>query len=323
MFTLFLHFGYNKNDPVSEEGVIQFLNFAFAHGAHEGKIFCPCTKCGNVRRADKEEAMEHLLWNGMLMGYTRWIYHQEGPSRAMNPNAHRVPDDPIIQDEMHEVLHDIYPRTSHDDDNGPAGEEDDPTDASTDKPDADAEKFFKLLQDVEHELYPGSKFTKLSLVVRLFHIKCLNGWSNKSFIMLLELLKEALPEGAVLPNSFYETKKIVRDLGLHYDKIDACPNDCMLFWKEASNEETCRICGASKWKTTEGHLEDHGTHSSSRDSKVPAKILRHFPLKPRLQRLYMSTKTTSFMTWHNHNRTKDDILRHPADSTAWQTLDLG
>ncbi|XP_077247212.1 uncharacterized protein LOC143886926 [Tasmannia lanceolata] len=35
----------------------------------------------------------------------------------------------------------------------------------------------------------------------------------------------------------------------------------------------------------------------------------------------MSTKTASFMTWHYENRTKDDILRHPADSTAWQTFD--
>ncbi|XP_077250153.1 uncharacterized protein LOC143889727 isoform X1 [Tasmannia lanceolata] len=35
----------------------------------------------------------------------------------------------------------------------------------------------------------------------------------------------------------------------------------------------------------------------------------------------MSTKTASFMTWHHDNRTKDDILRHPADSAAWQTFD--
>ncbi|XP_077224998.1 uncharacterized protein LOC143858225 [Tasmannia lanceolata] len=264
--------------------------------------------------------MAHLLWHGMLSGYTRWIYHGERSTLGRDDNANRVVDEPIIEDEMHEVLHDLYPRSNHDDD-GQADEDVELADASRDGPCGDAEKFYKLLQDAEHELYPGSKFTKLSFVVRLFHIKCLNGWSNKSFTMLLELLKEVLPEGAALPKSFYETKKIVGDLGLHYDKIDACPNDCMLYWKEASNEETCRMCGASRWKTTEWYSEDQGTHSSSTYPKVPAKILRHFPLKPRLQRLYMSTKTASFMTWHHDNRTKDDILRHPADSASWQTFD--
>ena len=38
-------------------------------------------------------------------------------------------------------------------------------------------------------------------------MKCLNGWSNKSFTMLLELLNEAFPEGETLPNDYYEAKK--------------------------------------------------------------------------------------------------------------------
>ncbi|XP_077248875.1 uncharacterized protein LOC143888370 [Tasmannia lanceolata] len=239
----------------------------------------------------------------------------------MSNNEYQAPHEPIIQDELHELLNDIHPRSSHDHDNRPLDEEGHSADARMDELNGHEDKFFKLLEDAEQELYPGSKFTKLSFVVRLFHIKCLNGWSNKSFTMLLELLKEVLPKGEALPKFFYETKKIIRDLGLHYDKIDACPNDCMLYWKEASNDSQCRICGASRWKTIEGNSDEQRTHSSTREQKVPAKILRHFPLKPTLQRLYMSTKTASFMTWHYENRTKDDILRHLAGSTAWQTFD--
>ena len=33
-------------------------------------------------------------------------------------------------------------------------------------------------------------------------MKCLNGWSNKSFTMLPELLKETLPEGETLPSNY-------------------------------------------------------------------------------------------------------------------------
>lgn len=54
--------------------------------------------------------------------------------------------------------------------------------------------------------------------------------------MLLQLLKKAFPEGETLPNSFYETKKIRKKLGLDYKKIDAYPNDCILYIKEYAND---------------------------------------------------------------------------------------
>lgn len=59
--------------------------------------------------------------------------------------------------------------------------------------------------------------------------------TNAAFTMLLDLLKKALLEGETLPKSYYETKNIIGELGLNYDKIDACPNDCMLYWKEHIN----------------------------------------------------------------------------------------
>ncbi|KAG6395273.1 hypothetical protein SASPL_145915 [Salvia splendens] len=55
--------------------------------------------------------------------------------------------------------------------------------------------------------------------------------------------------------------------------------------------------------------------------KVAQKVLWYFPLKPRLQRLFMSSKTASHMRWHAESRTKDGYMRHPADSPAWSTYD--
>ncbi|ESR64861.1 hypothetical protein CICLE_v10010473mg, partial [Citrus x clementina] len=76
---------------------------------------------------------------------------------------------------------------------------------------------------VEQPLYPNcEKYSNLSFVVKLMHIKCINGWSNKSFNMLLELLKDVFPMCKTMPTSNYKAKKIVNDLGLHYEKIDAC-----------------------------------------------------------------------------------------------------
>jgi hypothetical protein len=97
----------------------------------------------------------------------------------------------------------------------------------------DVNEFYRLLEDGQQELYPGCrKFTKLSFMIRLYLIKSLGGISNASFDSILELLKESLPEGEVLPKNSSETKRMMRGLGFKYKKIDASRNNCMLFWKD-------------------------------------------------------------------------------------------
>jgi len=44
-------------------------------------------------------------------------------------------------------------------------------------------------------------------VLRLMNLKAINGWTDKSFTKLLQLLKDMLPEGNTLPNRNYEAKK--------------------------------------------------------------------------------------------------------------------
>ncbi|XP_029146011.1 uncharacterized protein [Arachis hypogaea] len=170
--------------------------------------------------------------------------------------------------------------------------------------------FDKLLKDADDELYPGcKKFSKLSFLLQLYHLKQLFKWSNESFNALLGLLKEVLPDGEKLPSSYYNTKKMVKGLRLKYERIHACPNDCMLFRNELANKNIneCSVCGASRWKNNK--------------KKIPAKVLRYFPLKPRLQRLFMSSRTSKLMRWHHDERNKDGTLRHPADSEAWKSFD--
>ena len=99
------------------------------------------------------------------------------------------------------------------------------------------------------------------------------------------------------PSNYYEVKKILCDLGLDYKKIYACPQNCMLFIKENANADKCNICGTSRWKNVKYNSTD-GLRTCSKGKKISTKVLRHFPLIPRLQRLFMSSKTTSYMTWH-------------------------
>ena len=91
-----------------------------------------------------------------------------------------------------------------------------------------------------------------------------------------------------VPWTLYDAKKFLRDLGLGYETIHSCKNDCALFWKESANLEKCPTCDACRYK-----LNDDG------GKKIPHKVLRYFPLTPRLKRLYMSKKTVADMRWHN------------------------
>lgn len=123
--------------------------------------------------------------------------------------------------------------------------------------DENTSEFFNLLKNGEHELYPSCKnFSVLSFVVHLFHMKTLYKWSHTSFIALLQCLKDALPEGENLPNSYSKVRKIVKDLGFDYHKIHACPNDCILYWKEHKDRKECPVCHTSRWKQSLNELND-------------------------------------------------------------------
>ena len=177
----------------------------------------------------------------------------------------------------------------------------------------EVEKFTKLLNDAKCELYPGcKKYSKLSFLIKMLYNKAITNCSNKSFSLNLELFKDALPEGETLLNSYYEIKKLMRDLGLSYMKIDACVNNCILYWKEYEHLDQCPnpAYKASRWKFGKG-----------KHKKIAQKVVRYFPLKPRLQRLFMSKEIAEEMRWHREKRVDDDTIRHPVDAKEWKIFD--
>ncbi|KAL3503830.1 hypothetical protein ACH5RR_033671 [Cinchona calisaya] len=131
--------------------------------------------------------------------------------------------------------------------------------------------------------------------------------------MLRDLLREAFPEGVKLTKSNYEAKKVIKELGLGYEKYDAVAMIAHCIGEDPGRKD-CETCKPTWWI-----VSDNDAIGEKR--KIPHKVLWHFPLKPRLQRLSMSSKTASSMRWHAESRTKDSYLRHPADTLAWQYFD--
>ena len=90
--------------------------------------------------------------------------------------------------------------------------------------------FQNLLNEACNELYLScSEFSSLNFLFKLMHVKVLNGWSNKSYDILSELVRAAFPMcSSIIPSSFYEVKRKFCDLGLEYETIHACKYDCVL-----------------------------------------------------------------------------------------------
>ena len=120
--------------------------------------------------------------------------------------------------------------------------------------DDDEEKLHKLFEDSEKPLYIGcTKFSKLSAVIRLFKVKAKYGLSDTSFTTILETFHEMLPEDNGLPVSVYQAKKMMCPMGLEIERIDACPNDCILYRKEYKDLHNCVICNESRYKSKKGN----------------------------------------------------------------------
>ena len=68
--------------------------------------------------------------------------------------------------------------------------------------------------------------------------------------------------------------------------------------------------------------KEDGKGKQSIDTKVPQKVLRYFPLGPRLARLYTVHWIAEAITWHARAEIGDNLMRHPIDSSMWKAANL-
>ena len=283
-----------SKDRLSHEymaGVESFLRFARQTAVDPTAISCPCVICGNLRQQKISTVRAHLVVNGMDLTYHTWIWHGERCTSANNRDQVDTsePADSFIETPI-DMVHAAY-----------------------DECDENPDQFMKLLEDAEKPLYPGcSGFTKLSAVVKLYNLKAKYSWSDRGFNQLLQVLGEMFPVKNELPSSLYDAKKIMVALGMDYEKIHACPNDCILYRKDFKDFSNCPTCGVSRWML--------GKNSTARVG-VPAKVIWYFPPIPRFQRMFKNKEMSKDLTWHADKRVYDGKLRHPADSPSWRAVD--
>ncbi|CAL9025227.1 unnamed protein product, partial [Prunus brigantina] len=196
---------------------------------------------------------DHLYFNGVDQSYKNWTFHGEPWEATTNASRN------VEEDDGHSRYNFVSEEIDMDDnDFGDFG--------------SDPYEFANVIGDGDQPVYPGCrKCTKLSTLVKLYNLKAKHGMSDVCFTELLILQGDLLPEGNTLPTSMYEAKKTLCALGLSYEKMHACPNDCILYRKEYEDSTNCPTCGISRWKEGKDSILKEG---------VPAKVVWYFPPIP-------------------------------------------
>ncbi|XP_062094208.1 uncharacterized protein LOC133800269 [Humulus lupulus] len=275
----------NKLSAEYAAGMNEFISVARHSMDSNGMVLCPCCRCVNKKSQYMHVIKLHLITHGFLSTYTRWYHHGEQVEEVEDDGLFDTKDnveDSDQSDDLAAGLHDAIGSKYFD--IGPTSDFNDESPLNVD------DKYDALFESLHKPLYNNCKgFSVLSAMVKLMNLKVLNKWTDKSFDRLLECLREILPEGNQCPVNYYQTRKLLCEVGLGYEQIDVCQYDCALFYGENANAVSCPV-----W----------------------------FPIKARLKRMFSSKHTSKDMRWHKEVRKNEaGILRHPADGDAWKHFD--
>jgi hypothetical protein len=168
----------------------------------------------------------------------------------------------------------------------------------------------RAMEECLEPLYNEAASSKLAATVLLMNLCTVHGVSNNCANELFGILhSHLLPRNNSLPRNYYAAQSLTAKLGLTYKTIHACERGCVLFRGPHEDALQCPKCGGRRYRDEERR-------------RFPVKVLRHFPIIPRLQRMFMSPEISKLLVWHAENRSNreggDGLVRHPCDSKAWQ-----
>ncbi|WCJ29199.1 hypothetical protein M5689_010846 [Euphorbia peplus] len=179
MYRRLLNDGSLNNEFV--HGIENFISSAIKHpelmnGPDE--VRCPCKQCGNRAFRKLDDVMLHLCQKGFLSDYYVWDRHGEpynfvnveNPAQSSNHNS-----EPLSP--MRNTVFDAV---------GPEF----PDQVMEEEPNAEAKKFFDMLEACDEELWPGcEKLSVLSVVARLLNINSEYHLSKGCFDRFIEFFQ--------------------------------------------------------------------------------------------------------------------------------------
>lgn len=160
-------------------------------------------------------------------------------------------------------------------------------------------------QHATTRIFEGARLSQLSTILELLNLQSKFNVSNIMIDCLLRSMHDLiLPEGNTLPSSWKQAKKILRSIGMKYEIMHACPNDCILYRKQYADCIVCPECETPRYK------------ANMATEKVPQKAMRYFPLIPRLLHTYRCSDLAEYQVWHANHRSEEGVMRMAVDSPA-------
>ncbi|XP_026409971.1 uncharacterized protein LOC113305078 [Papaver somniferum] len=290
------------------DGVKCFMNYAATYGNSDTTCSCPCSKCQNGKRLEMWEVRKHISEKGIDRSYVVWFFHgeKEGDSTIRRPSGNFIPTEMNDEQAREGVIEDLGSFVDaaygvFDRGDGVSGNEEVETEEFVPEPDL-GKRYYRYKQLSEDKLYPGCNTSILAAIVELHNVKktyisanCVNS--------LLGVIKGWLPKGNNLPVKYTAMKSMLKDLGMKEKSIHMCENHCILYYKENEDLTSCPECLAPRYKVK---VDKFGEELSSNE---PSKVLRYFPLGPRLKRLYTVPWIARAMTWHDRAEVSTDYMR--------------
>ena len=78
----------------------------------------------------------------------------------------------------------------------------------------------------------------------------------------------------MFPSICREARQLLVELGVEYNQIHACQNDCILNRGKYKNKQECHVCKEKRY------------HIYVQSPNVPNKVLHHMPIIPRIQQMF-------------------------------------
>ncbi|KAL0316459.1 UNVERIFIED_CONTAM: hypothetical protein Sradi_5524100 [Sesamum radiatum] len=106
--------------------------------------------------------------------------------------------------------------------------------------------FFNVVHAADQPLCNDCTQSQLGVVAESVDIKADSHIIEQIYDRISKWANRILPSNHILLGDYYNTKKLVKDLGLPVKKIYACMNGCMLYWKDDVNLEYCKFYGEGR-----------------------------------------------------------------------------
>ncbi|GMI89086.1 hypothetical protein HRI_002577900 [Hibiscus trionum] len=198
-----------------ERPLLEFIAFALSKPrlADRRNIRCPCNrpKCRNTTFRDLEIVKVNVITEGFVPHYCNWVHHGEprfsltsyynrmtGSNTLVPDDAYDPHDNNRESGEIDVVGHELNAYMVEDDQS----------------PIASTQMLYNRLSASSKPIWHGSNESKLSMVSELIHLKARYQIPNACYDDLCRIMQRLMPEDNVMPKNIYETKKLVRDMGL-------------------------------------------------------------------------------------------------------------